>query len=130
LKNLCQVFIVTIFSGCIWQQSSVIRNDSNNTVFVGHAGGSNYGKIEPGKTSELKFLFCIEVVEGSNASSFGVPQHPGVPPPNVPNDAYEKGRPLYDVKLVITADGLFYESPSLGLVAVTQFDENCEGEIR
>lgn len=124
------MFFVTILSGCVWQQTGVIRNESNNTVFVGHAGGPTYRKIEPGQTSESKFLYCVEVAVGNNTRYFGVPQHPGVPPPNVPSDAYQKGKPLYDVKLVVTENGLFYESPSMGLVAVTQFEENCEGEIR
>ena len=129
MKNLCLPFFIASLAGCIWQQTGIIRNVSDNTVFVGHAGGSTYSKIEPGQTSESKFVFCVEVAEGNNTRYFGVPQHAGMPPPNVPSDAYQKGGRLYDVNLVITEDGMFYESPSKGLVPVTRFEENCASEI-
>lgn len=131
-----------MLQGCIYTQSGFVRNESHNPVFVGSPTGSDYTKIAARQTVETNFVYCLEIATFAGSRYYGLPQvSDGVyfdgesairvdaPTSTVPADAYREGGPLYDVALVYTDDGLFFESASQGLVPVLESKRCSESEI-
>lgn len=137
MKFLALALVILSMQGCIYTQNGTIRNDTDKAVLVG--AQSSYSEIAPLQAVQVDFIYCLEVTSPEDTRYYGVPQvsngvfighgssaNVDTPTSKVPVDAYRKGRPLDDVALVFTDDGLFFDSATQGLVPVLESEQCSE----
>lgn len=118
-----------LLSGCQELQIAAIRNDSSNIISVVAFDGKTT-VIETGGTVGAKIEDCLSLLANGRIKHLIVPNPTGGPV--TPADAYTKTRVTsaasgrrwvaHVVWLVFNDDGLFFNSPTNGLVSVQELD--------
>lgn len=142
MRFLLLLFVGLTLQGCIYTQKGLVRNETDRLVFVGSPAGSNYTRIAARQIAEVRFVYCLLVSTSEGSWYYGIPQVTGgvyfdgesisridAPSSNVPADAYRKSRRLYDVALVFTNEGLFFDSTAQGLVPVVESEDCAESKL-
>ncbi len=118
-RTAALVVMCISLAGCPVMYKGLIRNDTPHDVALVNAWAPEKLPIAPGDASkEPVFVWdCVQVEDGTGVRYFNVPYEF-----EVPDDAFDPKFFSVHIAMAFTEDGLFFESPSQGLIALNEVD--------